>query len=632
MSQLNPENLDDDVFSSKEQKLMSRQRLGTRKRAKAVLGKANPDVARLPPQDIQQLISELQVHQLELELQNEELNWAYQELTASRERYARLYNSGTVGYITLSEEGLIQHANQSAAKLLDCPLELLASKKLGDFIHPADQEAYHIFFQAFATQDPDKILTVRLNDHKKLDRSLQCPGPRLSNCMQATCKESQQFTVVELRHAINYFNVNDRHICLAINDITERILAQESIACLNEKLEQKIANQAQELVESNQKLQKKIDELHHSKDQLEEREAKLNAIFNAAIEGIITVDTSGIIVSVNSAIETIFGYRQEELIGCSIIKLMPTEIQTKRDTYMQTRMPDMLSRIRSIDGMRKDGVLVPVDISVAEFSIDGAKYYASIVRDVSSRRLKELEDKAHLDELAHVTRLGLMGEMASGIAHEVNQPLTAIASYTQACLNFMQAEQPDLLQLREVLQKTYQQALKAGQIIHRMREFVTSKTTHRSSVVINDLINVCLSLCAADLKHNNIVQKINLAKNIPVVYVDSVQIEQVLLNLIKNSLDALKNLPENKQQLLSIQTSQDDHHRIVVRIKDNGPGIEKTEQEKILTPFFTTKKSGMGMGLSISQSLVKANGGELFFNSEPGKGTTFYFTLPVQEQ
>jgi C4-dicarboxylate-specific signal transduction histidine kinase len=250
---------------------------------------------------------------------------------------------------------------------------------------------------------------------------------------------------------------------------------------------------------------------------------------------------------------------------------------------------------------------------------------------VSSRKLKEQEDKAHLDELAHVTRLGLMGEMASGIAHEVNQPLTAIAGYTQACLNFMQAEKPDLLQLREILQKTYQQALRAGQIIHRMREFVTFKTIHRSTVEINDLINVCISLCAADLKDSNLAHKFDLAKNLPAVYADSVQIEQVLLNLIRNSLDALKNLPKKTQRLLSIQTSRDDRHCIVIRIKDNGPGIEIAEQEKILTPFYTTKKSGMGMGLSISQSIVKAHGGVLSFNSKPGKGTTFYFTLPIQE-
>jgi signal transduction histidine kinase len=139
-------------------------------------------------------------------------------------------------------------------------------------------------------------------------------------------------------------------------------------------------------------------------------------------------------------------------------------------------------------------------------------------------------------------------------------------------------------------------------------------------------------LCRADLKQNTIVPRLNLAKTLPVVYVDSVQIEQVLLNLIRNSLDALKNLPEKSQRLLSIQTGLDAHNDIVVRVKDNGPGINEAEQEKILTPFFTTKKSGMGMGLSISQSIIKAHGGVLSFNSKPGKGTTFYFTLPVKEE
>lgn len=603
-----------------------------RKRAEDLLSQSSTDIARLSTEDIQKLIYEFQVHQIELELQNDELNKANQELSASRERYAQLYNSGTVGYLTLNEEGVIRHANRAAAMILDCPVDKLTGKKLGAFILPDDQDKYYLFLRNYASQQADQILTVRLGFVTKPFTSLQCPGNRLTSCTQESCSQYDLFTYLECRHAVNFSNTGDHDICLTITDVSDRIIAQESIACLNEKLGQKIVNQTQELIESNLQLQKKIEELHHSRHQLMEREEKLNAIFNAAIEGIITIDKSGIIVSGNSAIETIFGYTPEELIGCNIAKLIPFEKRKSHRAFIKNLNLHAYDRIRTVDGIRKDGSLVPLDISIAEFSIEGVKYFTSIVRDVSLRKLKEHEDKEHLDALAHVTRLGLMGEMASGIAHEVNQPLTAIAGYTQACLNFMQAEKPDLIQLREILQKTYQQALKAGQIIHRMREFVTFRTIQRSTVAINDLINVCISLCAADLKHNNIVQRFELAKNPPAIYVDSVQIEQVLLNLIRNSIDALKNVSENTQRLLTIQSRLDnDHSCIEIRVKDNGPGIEKAEQEKILTPFYTTKKSGMGMGLSISQSIINANGGALTFNSKPGKGTTFYFTLPIQE-
>jgi len=612
---------------------MDRNHEHLRKKAEILLSDSNTEITHMSAEEIQELLSQLQVHQIELEMRNDELSKTNLELATSRERYAQLYNAGTVGYLTLNEDGLIQHANRAAAIILDCPVDKLVDKKLAAFILPDDQDKYYLFLRNYALQQPDQTLTVRLGFVAQPISSLQCPGMKLTNCTQESCSQYHRFTYLECRHAVNFDNNGNHDICLTINDVSDRIVAQESIACLNEKLEQKIAIQNKELLDSNLALQKKLEELSYSRHQLREREEKLNAIFNAAIEGIITIDKSGIIVSGNSAIETIFGYSPEELTGCNIATLIPVEKRKSHKGFVKTPVMHQYDRIRTVDGIRKDGSFVPLDISIAEFSIDGVKYFTSIVRDVSLRKLKEQEDKEHLDALAHVTRLGLMGEIASGIAHEVNQPLTAITGYTQACLNFAQAEKPDLIQLREILQKTYQQALKAGQIIHRMREFVTFRTIHRSKVEINDLINICISLCAADLKQNNIVQRFDLAKNSPDVYVDSVQIEQVMLNLIRNSIDALQNLPENTQRVLTIQSRlDDDHNSIEVRVKDNGPGIAKTEQEKILTPFYTTKKSGMGMGLSISQSIIKANGGTLTFNSKLGKGTTFYFTLPIQEQ
>jgi two-component system, LuxR family, sensor kinase FixL len=258
------------------------------------------------------------------------------------------------------------------------------------------------------------------------------------------------------------------------------------------------------------------------------------------------------------------------------------------------------------------------------------QYYSGIVRDVSARKLQELQEKEHLEKLAHVTRLGLMGEMASGIAHEVNQPLSAVVNYTQACLRFIQNENPDLEKIGEVLQKANQQALKAGQIIHSMREFVKQRKIHRSTVDINELIYDAISLFEPDFKQHLVAMRYELTKSLPSVFIDRVQIEQVILNLIRNSIDALKELPQFTQRQLSIETTLNNLNYIVVRVKDNGPGLTPMQREKILTPFFTTKSSGMGMGLSISRSLVEAHHGTLHFNSKEDKGTTFYFTLPTE--
>lgn len=366
-----------------------------------------------------------------------------------------------------------------------------------------------------------------------------------------------------------------------------------------------------------------------------EREAKLNSILNASIEGIIVIDTKGTIVSVNAAVESIFGYSAEELIGQRVIQLMPITIRKKQDYYLEKYLrifiPKAIGQIREVEGLRKDGSLVPLDMSIAEFPLDGMQYFSGIVRDVSTRKHQELQEKEHLEKLAHVTRLGLMGEMASGIAHEVNQPLSAVVNYTQVCLRFLQNEKPDLEKIGDVMLKANQQALKAGQIIHSMREFVKQRKIQRSTVDINDLVYDAISLFESDFKQHLVAMRFELTKSLPIVFIDRVQIEQVLLNLIRNSIDALKDLPQFTQRQLSIETSLNELNYIVVRVKDNGPGLTPLQQEKILTPFFTTKSSGMGMGLSISRSLVEAHHGTLHFNSKEDKGTTFYFTIPTEK-
>ncbi|MGZ5013910.1 MAG: PAS domain S-box protein, partial [Methylobacter sp.] len=224
-------------------------------------------------------------------------------------------------------------------------------------------------------------------------------------------------------------------------------------------------------------------------------EAKLNAIFDASVEGIITYNKFCTIESANAAVETIFGYKPEELVGCSICKLIPSYCNLPKTM-------NIAGQIQETEGLHKHGSVVPLDLSVAEYSINDTHYFTGIVRDVSLRKHREQQDKEHLDELAHVTRLGLMGEMASGIAHEVNQPLSAISSYTQVSLNLIDAELPDLVKLAEILHKTQDQALRAGRIIHRMREFVKSHAQKCSTADVNALIHDSVGLCMAELKQN----------------------------------------------------------------------------------------------------------------------------------
>lgn len=546
---------------------------------------------------------------------------------------AHIYHHSGVGYLTLDEKGVVQEVNSAAEKILDRPRDVLLHNPLDDLIDPTDLKSYRSFIHAATKQKNSPLLTFRLraaSQTRRLRRQTNASSGKKNT------RVNDALSYIECQYTFDTSLCGELRIYLTINDITEHKYAQARADYLNEHLNRKILEQSGELIASSQQLLKKIAELNQSKHLLQEREARLHSIFNAAVEGIITINAAGNIVAVNASVSRIFGYGEQELIGCSIIKLLPwTKTKHYRrylKKYLTTYIPKIVGKITEIEGANKSGTLIPIDLSVSEFSLDGERYVTGMVRDVTLRKEQERHDKALLDELAHVTRLGLMGEMASGIAHEVNQPLSAIASYTQACLNFMQNAQPDMAQLRNILQKTQQQALNAGQIIHRMRDFVKFKTIHRTDVDINSLVHVCIDLCVAELKHNNITQRLELCNDLPLASVDSVQIEQVLINLLRNGIDALKTLPPTMRRQLSIQTNLNNGSTIEVRVKDNGLGIEEQDQKKILTPFFTTKSDGMGMGLSISQSIIKAHEGSLHFNSKTGKGTTFYFTLPVRKK
>jgi two-component system sensor kinase FixL len=415
--------------------------------------------------------------------------------------------------------------------------------------------------------------------------------------------------------------------------------AQRSLQASEDRiamLEQKLARQTRELAESNLALKRNIAALKASKQALREREAKLNSIFNAAVEGIITIDRHGCVVTANAAVKSILGYAEEELIGRSINMLMPSEQAVQHDQhikdYISNRQSKIIGSIREVEGLHKGGWTVPLDLSLAEFFIDGEIFFTGILRDISQRKLQEQDNREHLEELAHVTRLGLMGEMASGIAHEVNQPLTAIVAYTEVSLSLLKMPRFDTEKLAGILAKTHQQALRAGQIIHRMRDFVRSKTAARALVCVNQLIKDCIGLCADDIKLQNIKLALELTVDLPSVYVNEVQIEQVLLNLLRNAIEAMKDLAHDHPRRLTISTRLDGRQYVEVAVEDTGPGIAAADLAKIMTPFYTTKKNGMGMGLSISRSLVEAHHGALRFNSLSGGGCTFYVTLPSKEQ
>ncbi|MDD1628010.1 MAG: PAS domain-containing protein, partial [Methylococcaceae bacterium] len=273
----------DAEFPGKEaEQLLNKHRDNIQIRAEAMLSKSGADIARMSSVDIEKLLFEFQVHQIELEVQNEELQRAHEELSASRDDFARIYNLSPVAYLALNEQGIVKRANMAAAQLLGCSIEALVNKKLGKFIHPSDQDNYYFFIRDLVMEKNNQILNAKLVTNISEPAQSECQGFKLLGCSRSLCIHNNQFTYVELRGAVNNNYQNDIQICLAIQDVTEYKHTQETISCLNEKLEKKIFEQTSALIESNLDLTKKIEELKHSKQQLWEREAKLNAIFNAS--------------------------------------------------------------------------------------------------------------------------------------------------------------------------------------------------------------------------------------------------------------------------------------------------------------------------------------------------------------
>ncbi|MDI1230052.1 MAG: ATP-binding protein [Methylobacter sp.] len=383
---------------------------------------------------------------------------------------------------------------------------------------------------------------------------------------------------------------------------------------------------------SAEQLQAEIEQRKVAEKALRESENKLAVILDSVESLIYIKDNNHQYQYANRPVRQLFGKGMEDIIG-KVDDDFFDAATTARLRENDRRVIELGGRV-AVEEMitAKDSTITGTYFSTKQplRHENGSVYgLCGISTDISELKRREQKDKEHLNELAHVTRLGLMGEMASGIAHEVNQPLAAITSYTQVSLNLVNTEDPDLVKLTEILYKTQQQALRAGQIIHRMREFVKSHAKHRSSSDINSLIHDAVDLCIAEVKKNDIRLTFVLENNLPSISVDHIQIEQVIINLIRNSIDALQNIPVKQQRQLSIQSRLTLNNEIEIRVKDNGLGLAQDEKQKILMPFYTTKKDGMGMGLSISRSLIEAHEGTLYFDSESGKGTTFYFTLPI---
>ena len=605
--------------------LRQRAELIKAKHQDQLLNQAYPDITKMTGDEIQALVYELQVHQIELEMQNNELKSTQQELSKSQQDYARIYNLAPVAYLSLSQLGTILQANLAATTLLNTPLCGLLGQRLEKFIHIDDQDNYYLFFHKLLKDPSSPHLLSGITIANKSTHQLDCQGLDIFHCPHEECPTNRALTYLELKAVVDKQENNEVIVYLALKDVSTHKILEDTLACLNNKLLNVIKNQRTSLTQHRQLINDKTSELQQSHRTSTELKDISTHIFNASSEGIVMIDQLGNIESSNPATSLILGYSEIELLGTAFNELLITPLFT--DLSVELLSENSQSSSFRVDGLHSNGSILPLSLSLVNFTLNQTSHFAIVIRDNSLRLQQEQHEKNHLDEIAHMTRLSLIGSMGSGIAHQVNQPLTSISNYTQACLHLIKAEQPNLNKLSEVLTKTYDQAQKAGRIIHRMKDLASQRSTLRSMNTIDALIESAVNFCADECYQHNITMTLDLTPDSPVIALDSVQIEQVILNLIRNAIDALKEQKNAKDRRISIQTQLKED--LEVRVKDNGPGLTKVQKEKILTPFFTSKPSGMGMGLSICRSILEAHGGMIRFDSKLEVGTTFYFNLPL---
>lgn len=362
---------------------------------------------------------------------------------------------------------------------------------------------------------------------------------------------------------------------------------------------------------------------------LVESQGRLSAILNAARDGVLTINRYGVIESANPAVEDLFGCPTRRLLGTDVRNLVVS--MDLLDVLAANAMASSPQRPRlELEGRRDDGSIFPIEVTGGHFGSPGDERYTLVVRDVTLRYEEEARAQQHQSEVAQVSRLATADEMASALAHEINQPLMAIATYARGCLRLLKHTTFDLDIFKEGVEQIVMQAERAGDIMGRLRDFVRTGHGRREIVDIKSLIETTLSLVKVEMTQNAIEVQLLLPATLPSVVVDRVQIEQVLINLLRNAIDALLSSDTSRRKIIVAA----DIAKTVVEITvfDTGPGIPEEVRSRIFEPFATTKPTGMGLGLSISRSIVEAQGGHLRLVATSETGTGFAFDLPIAEK
>lgn len=672
-----------------------------RQRAEARVGSFSAALAKAP-QDIQGLLHELNVHQVELEMQYEELQRGQEQVEESRDRYADLYESAPVGYFTLLKDGTIVEVNHAGAALMGVAPFDLKERRFQLMVAMNDREAFTTFCQrVLDTQEPDscevrlehpksgsgddqrgpyltvliqagpvraglgtkrhlRVAAMDITERKRVEEQLRrsetnlADGQRISRTGSWTWKASSEelFCSKELLrifglepgtkpshedflriiHPEDQARVRDS-FNRALRAGTEyeakyRIVLSDGSVRHIRNLGHPLLNQSGRLIEY---VGTAIDttERQRTEEALRASEERFRSYFEQGLIGMAMTSSTKGILEVNDELCRILGYSRSELLQKTWAEMThPGDLAADVAQFNRIMAGEIDAYTTDKRWIRKDGrtidtIMTAKCVRRADGSVD---YFVGLVLDITERKRAEEALRQSQSELALIERRSVVGEIATSIGHEVNQPLAAIMTNSQTCLRWLAGTKPDLGQVRETLEDIIHDANRASQVIARIKRLVT-KTPPETPLDLNEVIQETVALVRYDMLTHGASIRLDLSSALPSVLGDRIQVQQVLLNLILNGFDAMSEVEDHARELF-IRTSRGTKEVMVV-VRDTGAGLDAGKLDQIFAPFETTKPHGMGMGLTISRSIIEAHGGRLWTMPNDDRGATFTFTLPM---
>ncbi len=417
------------------------------------------------------------------------------------------------------------------------------------------------------------------------------------------------------------------------------------------QVEELVADRTRELSTANQELAQEITHrkrfesaLSQAHEELERRveertaeltvsEARYLDLYDNAPDMFVSVDVATQrVTECNKTFLTVTGYAKAEVVGRLVYDLYhPDCLEQARQSF---RLFMTMGRTDDLELLllRADGEVVHVSMNVSAVrNADGKLLYSrAVLRDITAKKQAEARIRDQEIKLAHVSRLSMMGEMATGLAHEINQPLAAIAAYAEGAALRMRRGKLDPQRLAQIVDRISADAHRAGEVIRRLRKFVRKREPDRTEIDLNELIVDVIQFVAADVRHRRVKIDFDAAENLPRVQADPVEIQQVLLNLIRNGCDAMQQTAPRDRRLL-VRTRGGEEEAVDVEVADRGQGLSESMEDQVFEAFFSSKDDGLGMGLAISRSIIESHGGRIWVTPNLDGGVTFHFSLPVAE-